>query len=142
MSPPLITLGDWTTLAPSLQSIRRTVFIVEQGVPEALEWDEYDAVSLHALARVDDRIAGCARLLPDGHIGRMAVLADLRRSGVGSALLGALIGQARHRGIRRLQLHAQVHALPFYARAGFVAEGPVFDEAGIAHRLMCRPCAS
>ena len=81
---------------------------------------------------------GCARLLPDGHIGRVAVLARWRRRGVGSALLLRLVDEARGRGDARVMLNAQVAAMPFYARHGFVASGDVFDEAGIAHRVMER----
>lgn len=133
-----IVLGDWGTLAPALEALRREVFIVEQGVPEELEWDEHDAVSVHALALIEGEEAGCGRLLPDGHIGRMAVRKHLRGRGAGRALLDALVAEASARGLHVLQLHAQTHATAFYAQAGFVAEGDEFEEAGIVHRLMVR----
>ncbi len=136
MSRAIVRLGDWRTLAPALRLIREQVFIREQGVPVALEWDEHDAECVHALALMGQRPVGCARLLPDGHVGRMAVMADMRRRRIGSDLLQALMTEAGRRGMRVLRLHAQMHALPFYERAGFVAEGDPFDEAGIAHRLM------
>lgn len=131
--------GDWSTLGPLAALVRREVFILEQGVPEALEWDAADALSLHVVAFAEDgQVLGTARLLPDGHIGRMAVRHPVRGRGVGSAMLQALIDAAGARGDERLALHAQSHATGFYARFGFVPEGDEFDEAGIAHRLMRR----
>lgn len=130
---------SWADRAPQLHAVRHTVFVVEQGVPETLEWDDADAPSLHALA-VDTHgdPVGCARLLPDGHIGRVAVLAPWRRRGVGSALLRKLIEEARSRGDARVIVNAQVAAMSFYVRHGFVASGEPFDEAGIPHRVMER----
>ena len=134
-----VRVCGWSDAEPELRRIRHQVFVVEMHVPEALEWDDADAVSLHALA-VDVRgnAIGCARLLPDGHIGRVAVLAPWRGRGIGSALLRALIERARARSDTRVMLNAQVAAIPFYERHGFTAHGEVFDEAGIAHRAMAR----
>lgn len=129
--------ADWARDHAALAQVRRTVFIDEQGVPEALEWDADDAVSVHFLATLADGTAvGCARLLPDGHAGRMAVLPAWRGRGVGKALLAAVIDEARARGHRALALSAQVHAAGFYARAGFTAVGEPYDEAGIPHVAM------
>jgi predicted GNAT family N-acyltransferase len=120
--------------------IRFTVFVEEQRVPSEMELDEWDAPSLHALARDRSGSAiGTARLLPDGHIGRMAVLREARGSGAGSALLQTLMRAARERGDREVMLNAQTHALPFYRRFGFVEEGGEYDDAGIAHIAMRRP---
>lgn len=131
--------ADWERDGDALREIRRNVFIVEQRVPEVLEWDDADARSIHALA-VDDEAKpiGCGRLLPDGHIGRMAVLASWRRHGVGGALLQLLMDAARRDGHRRAILNAQVDAIAFYARYGFEVTGDQFEEAGIAHRVMER----
>jgi predicted GNAT family N-acyltransferase len=139
MREPAVSVCRWSDAEPDLRRIRHQVFVVEMHVPEALEWDDADAVSLHALA-VDARghAIGCARLLPDGHIGRVAVLPPWRGQGVGSALLRALIERARARGDKRVMLNAQVAAIAFYERHGFTAYGRVFDEAGIAHRTMTR----
>lgn len=128
---------DWQRDAHRLAAVRRAVFIDEQGVPEAMEWDAHDADSMHVLA-VDDggTPIGCARLLPDGRIGRMAVLPAWRGRGVGRALLAAVTRAARRRGDRTLRLSAQVGAAGFYARAGFVAAGEVYEEAGIPHVAM------
>ncbi len=129
----------WPVDAALLREVRTQVFVVEQQVPEELEWDGVDGDCLHVLA--DDATGtpiGCGRLLPDGHIGRMAVLARWRGRGVGAALLVHLVERARARGDQRVLLNAQTHAMPFYARFGFTAFGEEFDEAGIAHRAMER----
>lgn len=133
----IIAVTSWATDAPALQLVRRTVFIEEQRVPESLEWDDLDPRCEHALAR-DSAGApiGCARLLPDGHIGRVAVVAPWRGRGVGDALLTRLIARARMRGDARVRLNAQTQAMPFYARHGFVPEGAPFEEAGIPHQAM------
>lgn len=132
-----VHLVAWHDAHESLAAVRRAVFIEEQRVPEALEWDADDAPSLHALAvsEVGGPI-GTARLLPDGHIGRMAVLREWRSRGVGGALLTAMIEAARVRGHARVLLNAQVQALPFYRRFGFETEGGIFLDAGIEHRAM------
>lgn len=130
-------LVTWVDARTSLAAVRTAVFIVEQRVPEALEWDDDDAVSLHALAVTDaGEPVGTARLLSDGHIGRMAVTRPWRGRGVGAALLTTMIETARARGQCCAYLNAQVQALRFYERFGFQAEGPVFLDAGIEHRAM------
>lgn len=132
-----VRVASWSDDRAVLQALRRAVFVIEQHVPENLEWDEADAASLHALALdAQGMTVGTGRLLPDGHIGRMAVIRERRGQGAGSAILEFLIGQARRQGMRSLQLHAQTHAIGFYARQGFVAQGGEFLEAGIPHRLM------
>jgi predicted GNAT family N-acyltransferase len=85
---------------------------------------------------MDARAIGTGRLLPDGHIGRMAVLKAWRGQGAGRALLRALVEEARRRGDREVVLSAQIHALGFYRAAGFAPEGPVYEEAGIPHQSM------
>ena len=133
----VVRLADWTRERDALAHVRRTVFIDEQGVPEDLEWDTDDAASVHFLAVLGDGTAvGCARLLPDGHVGRMAVLPGWRGLGVGHALLDAVTREARARGHRALMLSAQTHAAGFYARAGFAADGAPYEEAGIPHIAM------
>lgn len=140
MSGFRILFTDWARGRDRLSPIRRAVFIDEQQVPEELEWDADDAGALHALA-IDgqDRPIGCARLLPDGHIGRMAVLPAWRGRGVGRALLDAVMGEAVARGYAMLKLSAQTHAADFYARCGFETVGEVYEEAGIPHVAMRKP---
>lgn len=134
-----LTSGTWAELSRLSRSVREAVFIIEQGVPKELEWDEFDAVSRHAIAHDGNgEVIGTGRLLPDGHIGRMAVLAAWRGKQVGRALMERLIAEAAQQKLGPLLLHAQVQAIGFYEKLGFVAEGPTFMEAGIPHRLMRR----
>ncbi|MFI1565958.1 GNAT family N-acetyltransferase [Streptomyces sp. NPDC020490] len=134
-------------------ALRKEVFVREQGVPEDLEYDEYDAVAVHLLAVREDGVAlGTGRLLygeaaaaktggdPSvGSLGRLAVAAPARGLGVGVALVRAVEEAARARGLAAVDLHAQTHALGFYERLGYEAYGPVYPEAGIPHRAMRRP---
>lgn len=123
-------------------ALRRIVFIEEQSVPEAEELDGRDAGALHLLARLDGVPVGCARLLIEGEtgkIGRVCVLQDYRGQGIGAALIRAALELLRDQpGVRRAKLGAQLHALAFYERLGFQAEGPDYLDAGIAHRDMAR----
>ena len=129
-----VRLVTWEQAEQSLLAVRHTVFVQEQEVPAVLEQDGRDPVCVHALAEDDvGRAIGTGRLLPDGHIGRMAVLAEWRGRGVGSSLLGALVDAARIRGRTQVCLHAQVAACGFYERYGFVVTSGVYLEAGIEH---------
>ena len=134
-----VVTADWVREREPLARVRRAVFIEEQGVPEEMEGDADDAASQHFLA-LDPagQPIGCARLLPDGHIGRMAVLPAWRGRGVGRALLDAAIRAALARGDAVVRLSAQTRAAGFYARAGFVAEGDEYEEAGIPHVAMLK----
>ncbi|MDH2239206.1 GNAT family N-acetyltransferase [Pigmentiphaga sp. GD03639] len=132
-----LVVGAWDDLRHDASSIRQAVFVHEQSVPLELEYDAADAISLHAVAYdADGTPLGTGRLLPDGHIGRMAVHRHGRGLGVGGAILDALIDEARRRGHGRLLLHAQTRAQAFYETRGFQAEGDEFLEAGIVHVLM------
>lgn len=131
-----IRKADWHTERHVLGRLRETVFVHEQGVPIELEIDEFDPGSLHLLAEYGGQAVGTGRLLEDGHIGRLAVLREYRGLGVGKALLAALVDQARSCGFDEAVLSAQVHAIPFYERAGFTVCGPEFLDAGIPHREM------
>lgn len=123
-------------------ALRRAVFVNEQGVPPDEEWDDRDAGAVHLLARGDEgQPLGTARLRLDGftgHIGRVCVLPVARGTGLGAALMHAALDALRARGAARAELGAQCHALGFYEKLGFVAEGPVYDDAGIPHRHMIR----
>ena len=128
--------------------IRRLVFIEEQGVPESEEIDRYDSdtaaleSAVYVLARLGGQAVGTGRLLldeppgADAHIGRVAVLAEWRRHGVGRSVMAALEAEARARGFAGITLGAQLHAIPFYERLGYAARGDVFLDAGIEHRWM------
>ncbi|MES2561231.1 MAG: GNAT family N-acetyltransferase [Pseudomonadota bacterium] len=108
-------------------------------MPSELEWDDADEHASHVLALAGDgEPVGTARLISNCRIGRMAVLKQWRRSGVGGSMLAALLDIAIKHGCSRVRLHAQTHAVAFYARYGFIAVGDEFEEAGIAHRAMER----
>ncbi len=136
MSGFTIRRAAWGPDTPSLREVRTRVFIEEQKVPKELEWDELDETCIHALAIADDKPIGTGRLTTDGHIGRMAVLAEWRGRGVGAALLSHLMEAARDRGDDFCELNAQVSAIGFYERFGFQVRGEEFMDAGIPHRLM------
>lgn len=136
-APFTIRDASWDQDQALLRAIRQCVFIEEQRVPENLEWDTDDHQAAHFLALdANGTPVGCARLLPDGHCGRMAVLAHWRRQGIGGALLAAVVAAARARGLSRVQLSAQQHAVEFYKRYGFDTVGDTFLEAGIVHIAM------
>ncbi|WP_416140105.1 GNAT family N-acetyltransferase [Halomonas sp. HK25] len=128
--------GGWEALGEAAGEIRRIVFIEEQRVPLAEEWDGRDDDSRHFLALLDGAPVGTARLLPDAHIGRVAVLAEARDGGIGAALMAAAIETARRESHPAVELSAQTHALAFYERLGFMAIGDEFLDAGIPHRNM------
>src|SRR5262245_46063725 len=114
-----IELMAWEKARALAAPIRLEVFVHEQKVPAEMEMDEMDAKCVHALAFDGDRAVGTGRLLPDGHIGRMAVLKELRGQGVGGAILAKLMETAKSRGDREIVLSAQVHAVRFYEAYGF-----------------------
>jgi predicted GNAT family N-acyltransferase len=135
---PRIELLSWAEARKHVSPIRFTVFVEEQRVPLEIELDEYDAVSVHALVFENDRPVATGRLLPDGHIGRMAVLKEWRGRGLGGLMLTRLIEHAKQRGDREIVLSAQIHAAPFYRAHRFIAHGPEYMEAGIPHQEMRR----
>ena len=138
-----VVCGAWADLAERARSVRVAVFVDEQGIDEAEEWDDDDADAIHAVA---SNLAGLPlatgrlifRGMEGGHakIGRMAVLRSTRGMGLGDLVLKALMAEGRSRGIQHLSLNAQVSAQAFYARHGFKPEGEVFDEVGIPHQRM------
>ena len=134
-----IEISKVTDLTDCL-AIRYDVFVVEQNVPVELERDELDAMALHFLGRVDDVPTGTARIVvkdDTGKIGRVAVLKAARGNGLGTALVRTCLDELRKTpGVMRAALGAQLDALGFYERLGFVAYGDVFDDAGIDHRMM------
>lgn len=133
----VVTSGD----REAAYDIRRRVFQDEQGVPPELEFDEDDACAIHVIASASGTVIGTGRLVVRDEyakLGRMAVLREWRGSGVGRAILRALMAEALARGSARIALHAQVHAIGFYEHSGFRAVGDEFDEAGIPHRRMER----
>lgn len=127
----------WHDAEPLLRSVREAVFMREQGVPAELEWDGMDENSHHVLALSSHGQAiGCGRILPNAHISRVAVMPEWRGKKVGSAILEGLLAYAAGLHYPEVDIDAQVQAVPFYERFGFVAEGEAFMDAGIPHRKM------
>jgi predicted GNAT family N-acyltransferase len=130
-------------------AIREVVFIEEQAVPADFEHDELDEKAFHVLAMADGHAVGTGRLIDRqeapsgvegrwGRVGRMAVLAAYRNSGVGGEILTRLEQEARALGLAGIVLHAQLHARGFYEKVGYTAFGPTFDEVGVAHIAMMK----
>ncbi len=138
MSDIHVRVADWQKENTELRRIRESVFIAEQAVPPELEWDSDDASAVHFLAFEGDFPSGAARLLPDGHIGRVSVLRDWRGLKVGDALMRAALAEAERLGLIEQMLSAQVHATPFYERLGFEIVSSEYLEAGIPHVDMVR----
>ncbi|MET0226706.1 MAG: GNAT family N-acetyltransferase [Dokdonella sp.] len=129
--------ASWEHDLSALRAVREQVFVIEQNIPPEDEWDDLDAKSRHVIARDrDGQPIGTGRLTPNHSIGRMAVLAGWRGRGVGAAVMRVLIEQARALRYPAIELHAQCHAIPFYASFGFSAYGEEFIECEIAHRMM------
>ena len=125
------------------RDLRRAVFIEEQNVPEALEWDGRDGDALHILTRQDGQPVGCLRMFlnpPVAKVGRVCVLPPLRGTGLGRKMMEAAIAIARDEsGVEEVKLGAQLHVIEFYRRLGFEPHGPIYDDAGIPHRDMTLP---
>lgn len=130
-----VQVVDWET-CEALRTIRQAVFIDEQNIDPDLEWDADDHRAVHFLLTHHDVAAGTARLLPDGHIGRVAILGQFRGLGLGQVLMREVMVQAGTLGHRRLLLSAQTYALDFYRRLGYRTEGAEYLEAGIPHQAM------
>jgi predicted GNAT family N-acyltransferase len=131
-----VKTATWQDDASTLKQIRFEVFVEEQNVPAEEEVDKWDPISIHAIAWVDGVAAACGRLLPDGHIGRMAVRKPFRGKNIGAEVLLHLMARARQRGDAESVLSAQTHAIGFYERFGFVAYGPEYLDCDIPHRDM------
>ena len=141
--PAAISAADYALDSAAIRTVRFAVFVDEQAVPANLEMDDRDPHCFHVLAHVADEAVGTGRIDIDeasrsARVGRMAVLAGYRGDGIGARLLEALHEHARQRDCVEVWCHAQLAAQSFYARAGYVAEGGVFVEAGIDHITMRR----
>jgi predicted GNAT family N-acyltransferase len=153
----IITVS-WNKQQCVLKAIREAVFIIEQQVPVELEWDGEDETAIHILAQliqqnrkqsesvrqVGDKqetplAIGTARIIITNNkarIGRMAILQAWRGQGVGTRVLAACLDECRKKGVASIVLDAQVSAIPFYKKAGFMVTSDEFTDAGIAHRTM------
>jgi len=131
-----IDCSNWQINGEWASTIRRSVFVEEQGIDESEEWDEHDSGSTHAVAWLGEHPVGTARLLPEGKIGRMAVLPEFRSQGIGNAMLLALLAVAKEKNLSQVRLSAQQQAIGFYSRHGFVPLGEPHVEVEIPHQWM------
>lgn len=137
-APLVIKEVTYASSIELIHNVRYAVFVAEQNVPQDLEFDDQDPMSIHVVAFKNLVPIGTGRLASDGKIGRMAVLKNFRKQGIGRKILLKLIQIGREKGIRKYYLSSQCHAIPFYEKMDFIAEGPTYLEAGINHRLMKR----
>jgi predicted GNAT family N-acyltransferase len=140
----IVAVDATSDLMPAVFAVRHQVFVDEQAVPPELERDVFDALAIHLVALSGDDVIGTLRMVVSGDsakIGRMAVLAAHRNSGIGSRLMERATEIARTMNVREITLHAQLSAKAFYARLGYRAEGEEFEEAGIAHLTMRKALA-
>ncbi|MDO8261970.1 MAG: GNAT family N-acetyltransferase [Gallionella sp.] len=136
-NPFTVSLVCWHDGEPLLKSIREAVFIRELGVPAELEWDGKDEGCRHALAlSLQGNAIGCGRMLPDGHIGHIAVLPQWRKQKVGTAIVEALLDYARAHVYQQISVDAQPCYVPFYRSNGFAEQGEAFKDAGLPHIKM------
>jgi len=126
----------WEDNKNHLRGIRRAVFIKEQNVPENLEWDEFDEICEHILVMNKNIPIACGRIKPNGHIGRMAVLKNYRNMKIGTDILKALTSIAIEKDLKKIFLHAQSVAVPFYEKQNFKICSEEFMDASIPHRTM------
>jgi predicted GNAT family N-acyltransferase len=130
-NPFTVSLVCWHDGEPLLKSIRDAVFVRELGIPAGLEWDGKDDGCRHALAlSLQGDAIGCGRMLPDGHIGHIAVLPQWRKQKVGTAIVESLLEYARAHDYRQISVDAQPHYVPFYRNNGFAEQGEAFMDAG------------
>ena len=133
MTSFIICTGSWNELLHDAKLIREQVFIQEQNIPAADEWDTQDAISRHFVVFDQAQPVATARLLQNNSIGRVAVLKAYRRQGIGKLLMLEIIQQAKHEQSKFLKLSSQVHAVQFYTGLGFTVEGVQYLDCGIAH---------
>ncbi len=129
---------QWQQAAEELKNIRTEVFIKEQNVPEELEWDEEDHICKHLLVLHNEQPIATARILQTGQIGRMAVLKNYRNQGIGTAMLKNLLELATAMQLQSVFLNAQIEAISFYKKFGFIEQGDLFNDAGIMHKRMIK----
>ena len=128
-----IKQGCWEQLQQDAKLIRTQVFICEQGITEADEWDDQDLISQHFVIYDQDQPIATARLLENNSVGRVAVLKAYRGQGLGQMIMLEIISYAQKQGRSVLTLSSQVHAISFYEKLGFTVEGNSYDECGIQH---------
>jgi len=136
VEPPLVLSGDWQELKAVASSIRSEVFVKEQHVPESIEMDDRDKFCTHIVILEKTIPVATGRLDQDGKIGRMAVKSVFRRQNYGTKLLISLVEEAAKIRLDKVYCHAQVQAIGFYEKMGFICQGEIYAEAGIEHQTM------
>lgn len=121
-------------------AIRKKVFVEEQGIPLHLELDEYDKTATHFVILDDNTPIAAARIRETevnvGKVERVCVLPEHRGKHLGVRVMNAIEEHARKMGWKKLKLHAQNYAIPFYEKLDFKISSPEFTDAGIPHRAM------
>lgn len=135
-NPPRIELVSFQSHQAGIMAVRQAVFVKELGIDPQLEWDGKDAGARYAIAIAGTEIIGVGRLLADGKIGRIAILAEWRGQGTGARIIQCLVEAATALGHESVYLSSQLGAAPFYEKLGFIKTGGVFMAAGIAHQRM------
>jgi predicted GNAT family N-acyltransferase len=136
MGKPVVLKAQWADDSDTLMQLRTRVFVEEQNVSAALEIDGKDSECQHVKAIVDGLVIGTGRLMSNGFIGRMCVLAEYRNRNIGTMMLENLVQQALDSGHQKVLLNAQSYIIPFYQKFGFRVDSEEFIEAGILHRRM------
>lgn len=131
MNNLIIKIADYNT--KEIKEIRKAVFVIEQKVPENLEWDGLDSKAEHILAKKENNFVGTGRIFSDGHIGRIAVLKNYRGQGIGKMIVKKLVEIAKKNGLNEVWLSSQCSAVEFYKKLGFSDFGEIFKDAGIDH---------
>lgn len=129
-------IADWEKHKKELSAVRHEVFVLGQNVPIELEIEEADKNYTHILARAGDKPVGTVRLNSEGHIGRVAVLKEYRKYGIGQEMMRQIEEVAFELGFESLELNSQCHAIPFYEKLDYKVYGDIFLDAGIEHRHM------
>jgi predicted GNAT family N-acyltransferase len=141
MAAPNIRIASTPVERDDAFAVRIAVFVDEQQIPREEELDDLDATAIHCVGYIDDSPVAAGRLVVSdgyGKIGRMAVLASHRGIGLGARVLDALERDGLSRGLREFRLSAQLTARGFYDRAGYTADGDIYDEVGIPHIAMVK----
>ncbi len=128
-----ISQATWREAESQLRAVRTPVFIVEQLVTPEFEWDEIDVSAVHLLATLNDVPIACLRIIDFHKIGRMAVLKEYRRMGLGAALLVEAVNLCKAHGSKTVYLSAQTHAIGFYEKCDFKVTSAVYQDLHIPH---------
>ena len=133
------TDGEIGSLA-TIAAIRYAVFVVEQGVDRAIEWDGHETAAEHILLVEEERPIGTARVRRTDeqtlNCERIAVRSSDRSAGWGKRLMDVCETIGREHGVAACVLHAQQRVVEFYRRQGYAVVSEPFEEAGIPHVKM------